>query len=832
MTRTAFFACLALIALLAPPAQAAVEPRTVAELTAAASQIVIGDVAEVTSFWEDGLIRSRVVVQVGQYLTGHGCGTEIIELSGGTVGDETLYVSVLPVFQPGDHVLLFLGDNEIRLVESFQGAFLTDGTDVVQMAPACRRIIPESRQPLATLLAQVARALPDGTELPELAPYSGPFALPLDESRYALCGPDWTYKPQPMGENYVINANCVDGSAGNAESQRTQLNNGTAAWNNAGADFIFSYGGESSGTAVTFNNINLVYFDTTPPDGGEYVAATYYWQSGNNITECDLVFNDLNYTWWNGSGTCGGNKMDIWNVATHEFGHFLCLGDLYGGGDTQKTMYGYVNLCETLKRTLHADDIAGIIAIYGEVVVDTTPPTPNPMTWSVPPAAFGTTALSMTATTATDTQSPPVQYQFDFVSGGAGGTDSGWVSSSFYQDLGLSPNTSYTYRVNARDSANPPNETQFSTEATTYTFIETPAGLTFGATTTNSIVLNATGTFTNLTLLQSGLWFDSTTAGGDGGINQWVQVTTDTATDLAPNTSYTFQVKARNQGGVETPFSGSASQATLIETPAGLTVSDITVSSITLTATGPLTNLTVGQSGVYFDSTTPGGDTGLNQWVQTTSDTATGLTPNTSYAFQVKARNQAGIETVYVGPAVAVTLAAVPAAPTVGNPTSNTLDVDVVPGANPAETEFAIQVVTSDPSWNGKYVNGSGQPSSAAVWQTDGSWATITVQGLQSNTQYCFAVKARNSVGTETALSSPACATTSPGAGLTGDMNCDGVVNFGDINPFVQALTDPTGWQNLHPGCDILNGDINGSGTVGFDDINPFVNCLTTGQCP
>ena len=65
-----------------------------------------------------------------------------------------------------------------------------------------------------------------------------------------------------------------------------------------------------------------------------------------------------------------------------------------------------------------------------------------------------------------------------------------------------------------------------------------------------------------------------------------------------------------------------------------------------------------------------------------------------------------------------------------------------------------------------------------------------------------------------------------------GDLNCDGAIDFGDINPFVLALTDPPGYGNAYPGCNLLNGDINSDGTVDFGDINPFVNCLTTGQCP
>jgi len=65
-----------------------------------------------------------------------------------------------------------------------------------------------------------------------------------------------------------------------------------------------------------------------------------------------------------------------------------------------------------------------------------------------------------------------------------------------------------------------------------------------------------------------------------------------------------------------------------------------------------------------------------------------------------------------------------------------------------------------------------------------------------------------------------------------GDMNCDSLVSFGDINPFVMALSNPTQYAQNYPGCDIMNGDINCNSVFGFDDINPFVACLTEGACP
>jgi predicted outer membrane repeat protein len=62
---------------------------------------------------------------------------------------------------------------------------------------------------------------------------------------------------------------------------------------------------------------------------------------------------------------------------------------------------------------------------------------------------------------------------------------------------------------------------------------------------------------------------------------------------------------------------------------------------------------------------------------------------------------------------------------------------------------------------------------------------------------------------------------------LVGDVNCNGVLGFDDINPFVIRLSNPTAYALAYPDCPDANGDINGSGTVDFADINPFVAALT-----
>jgi hypothetical protein len=62
---------------------------------------------------------------------------------------------------------------------------------------------------------------------------------------------------------------------------------------------------------------------------------------------------------------------------------------------------------------------------------------------------------------------------------------------------------------------------------------------------------------------------------------------------------------------------------------------------------------------------------------------------------------------------------------------------------------------------------------------------------------------------------------------IPGDLNCDGVVDVDDINPFVLAIVDPVAYQAAYPNCNFLNGDCNGDGFVDFDDINAFVALLS-----
>ena len=69
---------------------------------------------------------------------------------------------------------------------------------------------------------------------------------------------------------------------------------------------------------------------------------------------------------------------------------------------------------------------------------------------------------------------------------------------------------------------------------------------------------------------------------------------------------------------------------------------------------------------------------------------------------------------------------------------------------------------------------------------------------------------------------------------LRGDLNCDGLVNAFDIDPFVLALLNQLVYREAFPTCNAMNGDINQDGLVNAFDIDPFIECLLSQnhQCP
>jgi len=152
----------------------------------------------------------------------------------------------------------------------------------------------------------------------------------------------------------------------------TELTTALATWSNVtnqwyrqrrGADTTqLNYGYDSYVLAVWYHSSYRTYGQGSWPWSSSSIAVNIWWYSGSLILHNDVCFNNYNFTW---SDSGAGGRMDVQNIAAHEFGHNLNLGDLYDAGSREFTMYGYSSAGETKKRTLEGDDKSGIRFIYG-----------------------------------------------------------------------------------------------------------------------------------------------------------------------------------------------------------------------------------------------------------------------------------------------------------------------------------------------------------------------------------------------------------------------------------------------------------------------------------
>lgn len=295
--------------------------------------------------------------------------------------------------------------------------------------------------------------------------------------------------------------------------------------------------------SLTVNNSGHMVLGFSGSHAGEFASSYYCGRlvndpAGQTTTPALLKSGNASYTFTDGSGR---NRWGDYSLTTVD----------PSDGETIWTVQEYVHATNTWGTWLGKFTFAP---------VDLTPPSPDPMSFSIAPTTVNTSSVFMQATEATDTSSPPVNYYFDYVSG-AGGHDSIQASRD-YTDTGLPlANSNYTYRVAARDSATPNfNQTGFSATASVSTAIETPMGVSFGTITDSSVAVNAAGTFTNLGFLQTGLFYEMTPAAGSGA-NVWVTgvgANSITVSGLTPCTQYGFRVKARNFQGIETGFDNAA----------------------------------------------------------------------------------------------------------------------------------------------------------------------------------------------------------------------------------------------------------------------------------
>jgi len=163
-------------------------------------------------------------------------------------------------------------------------------------------------------------------------------------------------------------------------------------------------------------------------------------------------------------GNAGTALIQIGTITQTSPGVFTIAVTPIGTGTLQFQVNSGALLTDTAGNPLDTsaaildNDLLDVIA----APADTTPPTPNPMTFAVEPHATSATSIAMEATAASDAAG--VEYYFAEASGNPGGLDSGWQSSRFYQNIGLTTGLTYRYTVTARDLSANANPTSASAE--------------------------------------------------------------------------------------------------------------------------------------------------------------------------------------------------------------------------------------------------------------------------------------------------------------------------------------------------------------------------------
>jgi len=209
-------------------------------------------------------------------------------------------------------------------------------------------------------------AKPPGT--PGKGPSGGPSNGKEDKGGYKLLrgGVKWANEDLPV--SYSIDVSGYDGAGAfnaivsafetwDAEVVSTELFN----------DDVGTVTAELSGTDL--NGTNTISWDNLKDVNVVAQCTIWFYVNTKEIIEFDIVFNTQQPWGVDLDGEENGyvltDAFDIQNIATHESGHTLHLGDLYEGRYNEMTMYGYADLGEVKKRSLEWGDKNGVHKLYG-----------------------------------------------------------------------------------------------------------------------------------------------------------------------------------------------------------------------------------------------------------------------------------------------------------------------------------------------------------------------------------------------------------------------------------------------------------------------------------
>jgi chitodextrinase len=355
-------------------------------------------------------------------------------------------------------------------------------------------------------------------------------------------------------------------------------------------------------------------------------------------------------------------------------------------------------------------------ATASQSVADSTAPT-APGT----PVASGTTSLQTTLTWAASTDNVGVTGYEVY----RGTTLVGTVTSTTFTDTGLTQGTTYSYTIKAKDAAGNGSVSGATAVATTDTAPPTAPG--------TPVASGTTGVATTLT------WAASSDNVGVAGYEVYrgstlvatVTSTTFTDTGLAPGTTYSYTIKAKDAAGNGSAASVATAVTTLDTTPPTVpgtpVASGTTGTQTTLTWTASTDNVGVTGYEVYRGSTLVG-------TVTSTTFTDAGLTQGTTYSYTIKAKDAAGNGSAASG-ATAVTMLDTTAPTVPGTP--------VASGTTGTQATLTWTGSTDNVGVTGYEV----YRGSTLVGTVTSSTTTFTDTGLTAGATYSYTITAKDAAG-------------------------------------------------------------------------------------
>ncbi len=349
-------------------------------------------------------------------------------------------------------------------------------------------------------------------------------------------------------------------------------------------------------------------------------------------------------------------------------------------------------------------------------------------------------------------------------------------SSTSYADTGLTPGTTYYYRLSSVDAAG-------TSAAATATAGTVPATPTLNAAVASATVVNLSWT------VAKGATSYELQSSPDG--STWTTIVTQAGTTyantgLTADTAYDYQVIGINAAGNGTP-SSTAAVTTLLAAPSAFaaTVASATEIDLTWTAQSDATNYTIQRStnGTVWTNLAP--NPALNSASSSYADT--GVLAGTTYYYSITSSDAAGAS----APASTISALTVPAAPTLAATVSSATQVNLVWTPSLGATSYTLQSSPDGSTWT------------TVVTQAGTTYANT---GLTADTLYDYQVLPNNATG-QGAASSTAGVTTllaaPSGFTVTGASSTENdlawTAETDATNYKIDRSTNQTAWTPLVP---------------------------------